>query len=129
MVLAAALALEAQPRPVSGPLVTSDRWPRATDLISWTRDVMRIEGTIVVADAGMVAPDDQVRATKVLANEGMKQRLARTRIAHLDGIACLNDCSGAEIIVDHRLDRSGANVGWNVPRFQLPEHLMDENTV
>jgi len=44
MVLATALALEAEPRPVSGPLVTSDRWPRATDLISWTRDVMRIEG-------------------------------------------------------------------------------------
>jgi hypothetical protein len=29
---------------VSGPLVTSDRWPRATDLVTWTRDVMRIEG-------------------------------------------------------------------------------------
>lgn len=31
-------------RVVSGPLVTSDRWPRASDLVTWTRDVMRIEG-------------------------------------------------------------------------------------
>ena len=92
-------------------------------------DVMRIEGTVVIADAGVVAPDDQVRAAKILANEGMKQRLARTRIAHLDRIARLNDRSGAEIIVDHRLDRSGANLGWNVAGLQLPKHLMDENTV
>jgi hypothetical protein len=27
----------------SGPLVISDRWPQATDLVSWTRDVMRLE--------------------------------------------------------------------------------------
>lgn len=28
----------------SGPLVSNERWPRATDLVSWTKDVMRIEG-------------------------------------------------------------------------------------
>jgi hypothetical protein len=30
--------------PLRGPLVASDRWPRATTLADWTRDVMRIEG-------------------------------------------------------------------------------------
>ncbi len=33
----------ADPRAVKGPLVTSDNWPRSTDLVSWTSDVMRIE--------------------------------------------------------------------------------------
>ena len=28
---------------VSGPLVVSERWPECTDLVSWTRDVMRLE--------------------------------------------------------------------------------------
>jgi hypothetical protein len=28
---------------VSGPLVVSESWPESTDLISWTRDVMRLE--------------------------------------------------------------------------------------
>ena len=43
--LAAAVALSAAgPAPVSGPLVSCDRWPRATNLVSWTVDVMRIEG-------------------------------------------------------------------------------------
>src|SRR3954452_21865847 len=92
-------------------------------------DVMGIEGTIIAADSRVVAPDDEVRATKILANEGMKQRLARTRVAHLDAVARLNDCPRAEIVVDHRTDRPGANFGGNVARFQLSQHLMDENTV
>ena len=29
---------------ISGPLIVSERWPQSTDLESWTRDVMRIEG-------------------------------------------------------------------------------------
>jgi hypothetical protein len=29
---------------VSGPMVSTDRWPRTTNLTDWTRDVMRLEG-------------------------------------------------------------------------------------
>ncbi len=29
---------------VSGPLVVSERWPQSTDLVTWTRDIMRLEG-------------------------------------------------------------------------------------
>jgi len=31
------------PQAPSGPLVISERWPQATDLVSWTQDVMRLE--------------------------------------------------------------------------------------
>src|SRR5258708_27153276 len=92
-------------------------------------DVMRIEGTVVVADAGVVAPDDKVPTAEVLANEGMKQRLAWTGIAHLDRIARLDYRSRAEIIVDHRLDCAGTNIGWGVAWFQFPTHLMDAKPV
>ncbi|HXG32856.1 MAG TPA: hypothetical protein VNJ11_05785 [Bryobacteraceae bacterium] len=34
----------AQAQPLFGPLVVSDRWPQCTDLVTWTRDVMRLEG-------------------------------------------------------------------------------------
>src|ERR1700686_2037140 len=92
-------------------------------------DVMRIEGAVVVADAGMVSPNDKVRAAEVLANEGMKQRLARTGIAHFDGITRLNDRSRAEIIIDHRLDCAGTNIGGDIACFQFSKHLMDKNSV
>lgn len=29
---------------ISGPLVSNEQWPRSTDLVTWTTDVMRIEG-------------------------------------------------------------------------------------
>src|SRR5262249_17328982 len=81
-------------------------------------DVMRVEGTVVVADAGMVAPDDKVRAAEVLSNEGMQQGLARTGIAHLDWVARLNYRFGPEIIVNHRLDCASTHIGRNVTCFQ-----------
>jgi hypothetical protein len=46
----AAAALPAQT--ITGPLAVSDRWPEATDLVAWTRDVMRLEG---VANASQTA--------------------------------------------------------------------------
>src|SRR6185437_12048413 len=77
----------------------------------------------------MIASNDQMRAAEILTNERMKERLARSGIAHLDRIAGLNNRSRSEIIVDHRLDRTGANLGRNVAGFKLPEHLMNENPV
>jgi hypothetical protein len=44
LALVAAGAFAAEPRVPSGPLVISERWPRATDLRSWLADVIRIEG-------------------------------------------------------------------------------------
>ena len=92
-------------------------------------NVLQIVGTVVVADTGMIASDNKMRTAEVLTNERMKQRLARTGIAHLDRIAGLNDRSGAKIIVDHRLDGPGANLGRYVAGLQFPEHLMNENAV
>jgi len=37
------LAVGNQAEAPSGPLVISERWPQATDLVSWTQDVMRLE--------------------------------------------------------------------------------------
>src|SRR5262249_25572817 len=78
------------------------------------KDAVRIEGAIVIANASVIAPDNEMRATKVLADECMKQRLAGARIAHLDRIACLYDRSAPEIVLDHRTNCPGANIGWNV---------------
>lgn len=42
--LAAGCLAAAEHSAVSGPLVVSERWPQATDLVTWTKDVMRLEG-------------------------------------------------------------------------------------
>src|SRR4029078_5666047 len=92
-------------------------------------DVVGVERTVIVANAGVVAPDDKMRTTEVLPNKGMKQRLAPTCVAHLNRIARLNDGAASEIIVDHRLNCSGTDVGRNIAGFQFPKDLMNENSV
>src|SRR6516162_7689888 len=77
----------------------------------------------------MVAPDDEMRAAEVLANERMQQRFARAAIAHFDRVTGLDHRSLPEIIVDHCLDRPSADIGRNVAGFEFAEHLMDEHTV
>lgn len=45
LVVAALTPARAEPPDaVSGPLVVSESWPECTDLVTWTRDVMRLEG-------------------------------------------------------------------------------------
>lgn len=44
VLLSFAAAVAQPPAALRGPLVTSDRWPRATTLAEWTGDVMRLEG-------------------------------------------------------------------------------------
>src|SRR6266702_4384916 len=45
-------------------------------------DELRVVGAVVVADARVVAPDDEMRAAVVLAADRMPDRLPRARIAH-----------------------------------------------
>ena len=92
-------------------------------------DVVGIEWTVIVANAGVVAPDDKMRTAEVLTNKGMKQCLARTGVAHLNRIARLNDGAASEIIVDHRLNCSGTDIGRNIAGFQFPKDLMDKDAV
>ena len=58
--------------------------------------------------------DDQVRTAEILADEGMEKGLARTGVAHFNGIARLDHRAGNEIVVDHGLDRLGPGLGGNV---------------
>src|SRR5512135_3357351 len=44
--------------------------------------LLGVVGTVILAHARMVAPDDHVRAAIVLAAQRMENRLARTRIVH-----------------------------------------------
>ena len=46
------------------------------------KDVVRIIRSIIVADAGMVATDDEMRATIILAHQRVENGLARTSVAH-----------------------------------------------
>src|SRR5204863_8100814 len=51
---------------------------------------VRVEWPIVFADAGVIAPDDQVRAAVVLAKERVQQRFTWAGVSHVERIARLH---------------------------------------
>ena len=62
----------------------------------------------------MVAPHHQVRAPKILAEEGVQQRLAGAGVAHLDGVAGLDHPSFREVVGDQPVDGADPDIGRDV---------------
>ena len=46
-------------------------------------DLLRVVGAVVVADAGVVAADDEVRGAVVAADDRVQDRLAGPGVVHL----------------------------------------------
>ena len=53
-------------------------------------NVVRVERAVVIADPGVVAPHDLVRAAVVLAEQRVQQRLAGAGVAHVERVARLH---------------------------------------
>ena len=63
-------------------VVEEERRDRPARRVELVEDVLRVVGAVVVADAGVVAADDEVRAAVVLAHQRVEDRLARAGVAH-----------------------------------------------
>ena len=59
----------------------------------------------------------------------MDERLARAGVAHLDRVAGLDGDVRLEVVVDHGLDGARSDLGGNVARLELAEHLVDEDAI
>src|ERR1700730_13962779 len=46
-------------------------------------DLLRVVGAVVGADAGVIAPDNEMGAAVVAPDDGMEDRLARATVAHV----------------------------------------------
>src|ERR687886_129967 len=54
------------------------------------KDVLSIIGAVIVTDACMVAPNNEVSTAIILANQGVENRFSRPSIAHGGWINCQN---------------------------------------
>ena len=91
--------------------------------------VLRIERPVVVADAGMVAPDDHVGATKVLAEDTVEQAFARSAEAHIERVATHDHSLLDEVILDESIDAPDANIGRDITGLQIADQLMNVQPV
>ena len=90
---------------------------------------MRVERPVVAADAGVVAPDDLVRAAVVLPEQRVQQRLARAGVAHVERIARLHHGARPEVLLDQHGDGARAHLGRDVARLEVAEQRVHQHAV
>src|SRR3990167_600676 len=93
------------------------------------KDLLSIEGTVVLPHARMIAPYNEMAAAIVLTKHGVKQRLSRTRVTHLHRIAGLDTAIFNKIVLYQRVHRPYPHLGWNIPGFKLSHQLVDQYPV
>ena len=77
-------------------------------------DQLRVVGAVVVADAGVVAADDEVRAAVVLAADRVPDRLARAGVAHRGRERGEHDAVGRVVAVEQDAVALDARRGGDV---------------
>ena len=92
-------------------------------------DELRVVRAVVVADAGVVAADDEVRAAVVLAADRVPDRLARARVAHRRRERREQDAVRRVVAVEQRAVAVDAHVHGHVVRLRVADERMHEQPV
>ncbi len=92
-------------------------------------DLLCVIGSVIIADAGMIPPHDEMRAAVVLAHQRMEDGFARSRVAHagrkgseyhpLDGI----------VVAQEHVVTAHAHLGWDVVILRLAHQRMQEQAL
>ena len=92
-------------------------------------DELRVVGAVVVADARVVAADDEVRAAEVLAADRVPDRLARACVAHRGRERGHDHAVGRVVVVDEDAVALDARRGGHVVGLRLADERVDEQAV
>jgi len=89
------------------------------------KDGLGVEPAIIVADTGVITPDDQVGAAHVLAEYGVQHGLARAGVQHVEPVSGNKACVWLEVQLNHLSNGGVAHVSRDVALFQFSEQHMD----
>ena len=92
-------------------------------------DQLRVVRAVVVADARVVAADDEVRAAVVLAADRVPDRLARARVAHRGRERGDEHAVGRVVAVDEHAVALDARRGRHVVRLRVADERVDQQPV
>ena len=92
-------------------------------------DLLGIVCAVVVADAGVVAPDDEVGAAVVAADDRVQDRLAGTGVVHLRRVHPEDHPVLRVVVVHQHLVAAHAHVGGDVAGLGLADQRVDEEPV
>ncbi len=91
--------------------------------------LLRVVGAVVLADAGVVAADDQLVDAVVLAHERVEDRLARPRVAHRRREGGEQRALARVVAADERLVGREAHARRHVVALRLADERVDHEPV
>jgi len=97
--------------------------------IKFAEDVVGVVSAVIVADPGVVAPNDKVRASVVLADDGMKDRFARPGISHRRRIDGQKGPGPGKVMLKHFLVTTHSDFGRDVVGFGFSNQRMKQQAV
>src|SRR3989442_3629571 len=92
-------------------------------------DVMCIIATVVVADTGVIAPNDKMRTTIVFSNQRMKDCFARAGIAHRRGQDRKNRACRRIVAGENHFVRLKAHVRGQIIGFGFANQRVQEQSI
>ena len=92
-------------------------------------DRLRIECTVVVTDAGMIAANDEMCRTHVLTEIGMQDRLTRAGIEHVEAVTGDHRAVRREVQFDHLANRRITHRRRDITRLELAEQHVNHQAV
>ena len=90
---------------------------------------LRVKCAVIIADAGVVAADDEMRRPHVLPKQRVQHRLARARIHHVKTVAADQQRVRRKIHLGHFANRRVAHFRRNVAFLQFAEQHVNHAAV
>ena len=97
--------------------------------VDLVEDRLGVVGAVVVADAGVVAADDEMGRAVVAADERVEDRLARTGVAHRRRVDAEHDAVMRVVVVHQDLVALHPHVGGDVALLGLADQRVQEEAV
>ena len=92
-------------------------------------DGLRIEGAVVIANAGVIAADDKVAGAHVLPEVGVQHRFPRPGVEHVETVAGYDRAVFRKVEFHHGANRVVAHLCRNVARLQFAQQHVDDESV
>ena len=92
-------------------------------------DPLSVVGAVVVAHAGVVAPDDEVGAAVVAPDDRVEHRLARPRVVHLRRVDAEDHALRVVVALHQDLVAAHPHVGRDVALLGLADQRVQEEPV
>src|SRR5579884_184309 len=93
------------------------------------KDALGIEGTVVVANASMIASDDEMRAAVILAHQGVEDGFARPRVPHGGGEHSQNHAIRRVVVLKEHFVAAHAYIGGDIVALGLTDQGMQVEAI